>query len=209
MPTFSHCDGPIVKTVALKSTHASEAMKRHSFVGYVEGASRGHILDRKAKDPGDPKKDDRRQDYDHPVYLAKKGGPVWEHWCTTRDIATSDGHGAGVLRSYLTLVSVLGGRFSATVTRGRIDHAYGHLLQLRAMARAGWITCGDALWDVEAVPIPKEAELLFHEARPKDILKGAAILPPNTSRGARYFMYSRKIASFTPIHIVHELFSSV
>ena len=91
-------------------------MVRFSSRGYVEGASRGHILDRNAKDPGDPQTVDRRQDYDRSVSSEEDGGPGWEHWCTSRDIVQPESLGSGLLKAYLTLVAVLGGRFAATVT---------------------------------------------------------------------------------------------
>lgn len=196
--TFSFTRDRQVATVRLDSEEGRAAMKGWLLRGYVEGASRGHILDRKAKDPGDPKQVDRRQDYDQPPSSKEDGGPVWEHWCTSRDIVTPSGLGTGMLRSYLTLVCLLGGRFAGTVARGRNDAEYGHLIQLRGLVRAGFIRPADAGWDIKPTPIPSRVENVLYEARPEDFLKAAAMLLRAAPQQPQYFMFSRKIQSFVP-----------
>jgi hypothetical protein len=135
--TFSYYYKEKVRTALLDSEEARHVITGYEPRGYVEGASRGHILNRKANDPGDPQKDDRRQDYNQPVDSTKDGGPVWEHWTTTRDILTSDSLGTGLLRSYLRLVALLGGRYCGTVARGRFEREYCHIIHLCSLVHAG------------------------------------------------------------------------
>src|SRR3989338_2116955 len=194
--TFSYYEGKKARTAALNSDEARRVMTGYVLRGYVEGASQGHILNRKANDPGDPQKVDRRQDYDQPATSAKDGGQVWEHWVTTRDIAAPNALGAGLLRSYLRLVALLGGRYCGTVARGRFDQAYGHVIQLCAMAKAGFIAPQDALWDVEPVTIPQEVQTVLYEANPESFFQGASLLLEAAQAQESYYMYKRKIANF-------------
>jgi hypothetical protein len=196
--TFSFEDGKGVRTLPLSSSDARATLGRFAPRGYVEGASRGHILDRKAKDPGDSRLVDRRQDYDRSVNSDQDGGPVWEHWCTSRDIVKPKSLGSGLLAAYHTLVSSVGGRLAATVARGRFEPEYSHLLQLRGMVRAGFVSAEDVSWDVTPVKIPSAAEKLLYEARPAEFLKAVKLLLKSSGKDDTYHMYSRKIASFVP-----------
>jgi len=194
--TFSYYQGEKVRIAALDSDEARKAMASYVLRGYIEGASRGHILNRKANDPGDSTKVDRRQDYDQQVDSTKDGGPVWEHWTTTRDILTVDSLGTSLLMSYLRLVALLGGRYCGTVARGRFDREYCHVIQLCSLVEAGFIAPQDALWEVEPVTIPQEVQVVFHEANPEAFLQGATMLLDIAKAQENYYMYERRIDNF-------------
>ena len=100
----------------------------------------------------------------------------------------SSGIGTSVLTAYLTLVSLLGGRFVAAVARGRREH--GHPLQLVALVKAGLLTTEEALWDVTPEPIPQVAQNQLYEARPADAFAAAASL---AFPALRYYMFQRRI----------------
>ena len=179
-----------MRTVPLASGDARAMVGRSSCVGFVEGSSEGHIAARGARDPADAFNGWPRQDYDRDVSDRRDGGTVWEHWSTTRDIRPSSKIGMHVLRAYLGLVSVLGGRFVAAVARGRRDH--DHPIHLVALVRAGVLTEGEATWDVTPQPIAKPVQDLLYEARPKDSLAAVDKLP-FTPGDQKYFMFERRI----------------
>lgn len=172
--------------------------------GFVEGASRGHILDRGANDPGHSRKVDCRQDYDQDVDSPKDGGPVWEMWTISRDIRASNRLGSSLIEAYAELLDVLGGRFSAVVARGRIEPEYGHLRQMCAMIDAGFIKPSEAMTEIEAVVIPSKVERLLLEASPGAFARAAHLLLYRR-RAPCYFMYQRKIASFASASLLGRL----
>ena len=124
------------------------------------------------------------------------GGPVWEHWSTTRDIRSSSVIGTSVLEAYLTLVSCVGGRFVAAIARGRREHS--HPRQLAALVESGLLTTAEATWDVMPDPIPGAAQNLLYEARPADALAASELLPFTTGT-QRYFMFQRRIRRWSKV----------
>lgn len=170
-------------------------MEQANLVGYVEGTSRGHISARNVQDPPDAFNFWPRQAFDSAVGSDDDGGTVWEHWCTTRDLRRSNPVGDSVLRAYLTLASTLGGEFVASVARGR--RSYHHPVQLCALVTAGFIARTEALWDTTPCRIPRTAERLLQEARPTDSLKVVESMAWTPSGGRRYFMFSRRIRSWS------------
>jgi hypothetical protein len=117
-----------------------------------------------------------------------------------RDIRPSHAIGTSVLKAYVTLMAALGDRFVAAVTRGR--RSYGHPKQLCAMVQGGLTSESAATWNVTPSRIPPAAEKKFLEARPADALSAAATL--DWTGEPRYYMFSRKIASWSPAARVRE-----
>lgn len=196
LATVSYRDSNrIVKTYELISSEGRNILNQANLVGYIEGTSCGHISARNVQDLGDAFNGWKRQDYDKPVASDDIGGTVWEHYCTTRDLRPSNKVGDSVLRSYLTLVSTLGGKFVVAVLRGR--RAHEHPLQLCALVKAGFILREEALWAIRPNEISKEAEDLLREARPDEALKAVAMLPWAPSEEQRYYMYKRRIRSWS------------
>ncbi|MFT3685845.1 MAG: hypothetical protein QM783_13140 [Phycisphaerales bacterium] len=170
----------------------------------MEGASRGHILDRSANDPGNPTKDDRRQDYDQNVNSPNDGGPVWEMWTVSRDIRPENKLGSSLVEAYAELLSVLGSRFAAVVARGRMEPEYGHLRQMCALIDAGFITPEEAMTDIEAVAIPPDVERILLEATPEAFVTAAEMLAKRRKKPC-YWMYSRKVSSFASASLLRRL----
>jgi len=165
-------------------------------VGCVEGASEGHILAKSVIDPPDRFNGWMRQDFDRPAERDKKeGGTVWEHWCTTRDLRTSQPVGDSLLRAYLRLVSVLGGEYVALGIRGR--RKYNHPDQLCALVIAGFLTRDEAVVDLRPLEIPLTAQRLFKEARPLDSLRAVERLSWPTPPVRCYYMFKRAIKQFS------------
>jgi hypothetical protein len=187
-------DGTIL-TVGLSSTEGQDFLNQANLVGYVEGTSVGHISARNVQDPPGAFNSWPRQAFDHPPDSNQQGGTVWEHWSTTRDLRETSVIGDSVLRAYLSLVSTLGGQFVATIARGR--RTYNHPVQLCALVKAGFIARDDALWDSMPHRIPPQEEHLLNEARPADSLKAVESLEWSLSDGRRYFMFSRRISSWS------------
>jgi len=183
---------------SLNSREAERLLRTCEWRGFIEGASRGHILDRSADDPGDPELDDRRQDYDQNVDSENDGGPVWEFWTVSRDIVDPTSLGLGLVAEYLALLSFLGGRFAGVVARGRSESDYGRFVQLRAMVVAGLIDARDALWDISPVAIPRDTERLLLSATPAAFAEAATDLVAREPE-ITYFMYERKLSSFAPV----------
>jgi len=199
-PAFCVARGGQSEITHLDSSEGRELLAVAEWVGYVEGASRGHVLDRTANDPGDPDIDDRRQDYDQVAGSTADGGPVWEHWTTSRDIIGKNGYGSQVLSSFVAIVAAVGGRFAGTVARGRSDSEYGHLRHMCAMVRAGMIAPEDITWDVAPRPIPPDIESILLEATPAAFSTSAARLEATCEAG-QYWMYQRKIDSFFTVSL--------
>ena len=188
----------------LPSPAAARLLERGEWCGFIEGASRGHILNRVATDAGDPDMDDRRQDYDQNPNSPKDGGPVWEMWTVSRDIRPSSPLGSSLVEAYAELLSVLGGRFAAVVARGRMEPEYGHLRQMCAMIDAGFIRPEEALTDIDAVAIPPDVERILLEATPEAFATAAEMLV-RKSRKPCYWMYSRKVSSFATASLLRRL----
>lgn len=163
-------------------------------LGFVEGNSVGRVSARGVADRQDRFNGWRRQDFDQPVASGQDGGKVWEHWCTVRDIRVQDAIAASVLRAYVTLVAALGDLFAPTVARGRRD--YAHPKQLCAFVKAGFTARASATWDTTPTAIPDAAERQFLEAQPQDALTAAETLA--WDRAPRYYMFTRRIARWSP-----------
>lgn len=203
-----HRAGREVRILPLLSAAASRLLSNADWIGYLEGASRGHILDRGANDPGDPEKDDRRQDYNQNPNSPKDGGPVWEMWAVSRDIRPSSPLGNSVVNAYADLLSVLGGRFAAVVARGRMEPEYGHLRQMCALIDAGYVAPEDALTDIEAVAIPPDVERILLEATPEAFVTAAEMLAKRRKKPC-YWMYSRKVSSFATASLLQRLIATL
>ena len=106
-----HGNNDNFKTVMLNSAEGRNLLDTATLLGYVEGTSEGHISARNANDPREAFNSWPRQTFNLDVGSGGSGGTVWEHWCTTRDLRTSNSIGDSVLRAYLILVSTLGGEF--------------------------------------------------------------------------------------------------
>jgi len=184
-----------VKNVHLDADQGRNLIGQAELIGFVEGTSRGHILARGIQDPPQAFNRWPRQTYDYDAGSNSSGGTVWEHWCTTRDIRSSHPIGDSVLKAYVSLVSTLGGQFVACVARGR--RSYNHPVQLCALVKAGFITKQDAMWDTMPYPISAAAESKFQEARPADSLQAVAKLSWDMTGGKRYYMFNRKIDSWS------------
>ncbi len=192
----------------LQSLAARELLASGQCCAYLEGASRGHILDRSANDAGDPNTDDRRQDYDQRIDSSKDGGPVWEMWTVSRDIRPISPLGTSVVQAYGELLEVLGGKFAAIVARGRMEPEYGHMRQMCAMIDAGFITKNDALSDIDAIAIPHHVEQRLMNATPQAFATSARLLL-RKQRPLCYFMYGRKLSSFAPASLLRRMVTTL
>jgi hypothetical protein len=190
------------KTTPLDSDQGRNLIEQAQLLGFVEGTSRGHISARGIEDPPGAFNSWPRQEYDREAGSNGDGGTVWEHWCTTRDIRSSQPVGNSVIRAYVTLVSTLGGKFVAAVARGR--RSYNHPTQLCALVKGGFITQEEALWDTTPHPVSAAAESKFQEARPADSLEAVATLEWDASRGPRYYMFKRKIDAWSKRNNVED-----
>ena len=195
------------KTIEIGSAAGRDLLGRALLVGYVEGTSEGHISARTIRDSPGRFNGWQRQEFDRPVEGDKsEGGTVWEHWCTTRDLRSSDSVGDSVLRAYMTLVSVLGGEFVATVIRGR--RKYNHPEQFWALIKAGFVARDEALRDMKPREIPPVEERLFKEARPADSLMAVEKLAWPNPPERYYYMFKRAIKSFSKKTSVESDFRS-
>lgn len=189
-------DGSI-GTINIHSTEGQDLLKKAVLLGYVEGTSEGHISARGVQDPEDAFNGWPRQEFNQPVDSDEDGGTVWEHWSTTRDLRESSAIGDSVLRAYLSMVSVLGGEFVATVVRGR--RTYNHPIHLCAMIKAGFISRDEALRDMKPHKIHPSAERLFKEANPASCLEGIQSLKWPSPPEHRYYMFKRRIKSWSKV----------
>ena len=194
--TVTYLENNAATTVPLKASDGTALAVGAERLGFVEGASVGHISARGVTDADGAFNGWPRQSFDHDALSDEDGGPVWEHWSTTRDIRSSSAIGSSVLEAYLTLVSCLGGRFVAAVARGRREHS--HPRQLAALVESGLLTTAEATWDVMPDPIPRAAQNLLYEARPADALAASELLP-FTTRTQRYFMFQRRIRRWSTV----------
>lgn len=200
---FTTLSGRVV-SLPLRSRETHRLLEESELCAYIEGASRGRILDRDANDAGDPTKDDRRQDYNQSPSSPKDGGPVWEMWTVSRDIRPGSPLGNSSVEAYAELLSVLGGRFASVVARGRMEPEYGHLRQMCAMVDAGFITPEEALTDIDAVAIPTNVERILLEATPEAFATAADMLVKLRKKPC-YWMYSRKVSSFATASLLRRL----
>jgi hypothetical protein len=182
----------------LDSAEGRRMLEGSVLLGFVEGNSVGHISARDASDPRDRFNGWRRQQFDQPADNGSSGGKVWEHWCTVRDIRSSDRIGSSVLTAYIALMAALGDRFVAAVARGR--RSYEHPKQLCAMVRAGLTSEEAATWNVTPQPIPTDAEGKLLEARPSDALDACATF--SWGNQPRYYMFERQIGSWSTARAV-------
>jgi hypothetical protein len=180
----------------LDTNNGRALIENSKLLGYIEGASRGRITARGVNDTPDLFNGWRRQDYDQPPNMENRdGGPVWEHWCTTRDIRASCGVGSSVISAYISLTSAAGDLFPATVARGRTS--YHHPDQLNAMITAGFTTLQSASWDTRPISIPNAQKLLLYEATYTAALQAIEQLAWDVAK-PRYYMFSRRINSWDP-----------
>jgi hypothetical protein len=170
-------------------------LENSKLLGYIEGASKGHITARGVLDTPDLFNGWLRQVYNQPANGNQDGGPVWEHWCTTRDIRTSCEVGSSVISAYISLTAAAGDLFPATVARGR--KAHNHPVQLDAMITAGFTTAQSASWDTSPIPIPDAQQLLLYEATYAAALQAIEQLDWDAAE-PRYYMFSRRIGSWDP-----------
>ena len=182
-----------ISTVPLMSIRGKELIEDSRLLGFVEGSSLGRISARDVCDDKYLFNKWLRQKFDNDVNSEKKGGRVWEHWCTTRDIRKKSKIGAFVLKAYLDMVSVCGGEFVSAIARGR-NH-YRHPAQLMALIKYGFITEKNALIDVIPKPISKNAEKLIYTADPKKCLKAVTILKWDEN-SINFFMFQRSISKW-------------
>jgi len=188
--TITYRRGRAAVTVPLAGGEGAALANDAQSLGFIEGSSVGHISARGVNDAPDAFNGWPRQSFDNDASSDEDGGTVWEHWSTTRDIRRSSAIGTSVLKAYLTLVSRLGGRFVASVARGRREHE--HPKQLVALVKAGFLTTVEATWDILPDPIPRAAQSRLYRGRPADALAAAESLPFTRGR-QHYFMFQRRI----------------
>ncbi len=182
------------KTVFLDSAEGRQRLTGSVLRGFVEGNSVGRISARNCTDLPDRFNLWRRQDFDQPVGSELDGGKVWEHWCTLRDLRSSNRSGLTALSAYVSLVSALGDLFAPVVLRGRRD--YGHPVQLAAMVHAGFTATASATVDLGPTPVPAKVEPLFLDACPQQCLAAVeSLVWPE--KGIAYYMFRRKIKSWS------------
>lgn len=193
-------DGKAARTHRIASAEGVELLSESTLLGYVEGTSVGRVSARGANDPPTLFNLWRRQDFDRPPGFEDDGGRVWEHWCTLRDIRPAHRIGNSVLGALVSLTGALGDGFVATVTRGRRD--YGHPRQLCAMVQGGLVSVEAATRDLQPQAIPAKIEAHFLAATEAEALQ--AIEHLTWGKGLSYFMFSRKIASWSKVADVEK-----
>ena len=188
-------------THPLNSPEARVLLQGSKLLGFVEGTSRGHISARGANDDPSRFKGWQRQQFDQPIDSQKNGGKTWEHWCTLRDSRFSASVIAdSVLHAYISVVSVLGDLFPATVARGR--RSFSHPKQLCAIIQAGLTSKDSAIWNTIPREIPPSSEQLLLEARPADALK--AVKQLSWADSPCYYMFRRRISDWSPAQAVKD-----
>jgi len=195
------CPSEHVTTFPLDSVEGKALLDGATLLGFVEGSSLGHTSARSVKDSRDKFNNNFRQDYDQDVESPKDGGRVWEHWCTVRDIRAENTIGTSVLKAYLNMVAILGGRFVSVVARGRTE--YDHPAQLAACVKAGFISEDEALVDVTPTMIPVEVEPLIYSASARECVMAAKSLAWS-ALGLGYYMFTRRIDKWNPIDRVRK-----
>lgn len=188
------------RTVPLDSAEGRTLIEGSTLLGFVEGNSTGRASARHVFDAPDVFNLWRRQDFDQPITSPLEGGKVWEHWCTLRDLRATNRLGLSVLTAYVSLVAALGDRFAAAVARGRRE--YGHPQQLAGLVHAGFVSPASATWDVTPTAIPGGLEALWLQAEPEQALAAAEKL--DWSKGPRYYMFERRIKSWSQAKAVKD-----
>lgn len=191
-------DSGKARTFPIDSAGGRSLIDQSTLLGFVEGNSTGRTSARDVFDAFDRFNLWRRQDFDQPVASPLEGGKVWEHWCTLRDLRGPNRVELSAVTAYISLVAALGDRFCATVARGRRD--YGHPQQLSAMVYAGFVGAASATWETKPSAIPAASEPLFLEADPERALSAAEKL--DWDKGPKYFMFERRIASWSSSEMV-------
>lgn len=194
--------GAAVRTVPLNSAEGANLIATSKLLGFVEGSSQGHILARNIQDLPKAFNSWPRQSFNRDIDNTGNGGTVWELWCPTRDIRESCTVGRSVVNAYLSLVSVLGGKFVSAVARGRRGH--DHPRQLCALVKAGFLSREEALWETLPKPLTTDAERLFKEANPELALQAVENLQWDTSGALYYYMFQRKIDSWSKANDVKD-----
>jgi hypothetical protein len=204
MASLTYRDGGNVVTKPLASPEVKALLADGArCLGFVEGSSEGHISARGVSDAASAFNKWPRQMFDQDITSEDNGGTVWEHWCTVRDIRPTAPIGTACLQAYLSLLSLLGGRYLAAVARGR--RSYGHPGQLKAMVRAGLVSADDALWSTKPLPIAQQQQDELYEARPADTL-GAIEALDFAGTDQKYFMFKRAIAKWSDVdHVRRDL----
>lgn len=179
-----------VNTFPLMSSEGQAIMEKAELVGFVEGSSLGHISAKDAKDSAEMFNKWTRQEFDLEENSQGEGGRVWEHWCTVRDLTPNSKVGISVLKAYLSMVSLCGGRFVSLVARGRTQ--YHHPEQLIALVNYGFISKEEALADITPKPISNKEEMLIYSADPKKCIQAVKALKWD-GPGISYYMFSRRI----------------
>jgi hypothetical protein len=191
--TVTFRDSGKPRSVPLDSAEGRKLVETSTLLGFVEGNSTGRVSARNVFDAPDRFNLWRRQDFDQPVTSELEGGKVWEHWCTLRDLRPPNRLGLSAVTAYVSLVAALGDKFCATVARGRRD--YGHPIQLCALVHAGFVGKDSATWQTTPEVIPSAVEPLFLDAEPESAL--TAVEKLDWARGPKYFMFARKIKSWS------------
>ncbi len=189
-----------VKTILLDSAEGRNLVDDSTGIGFIEGNSTGRTSARGVFDSPTKFNLWRRQDFDQPLTSTVEGGKVWEHWCTLRDLRPACDVATTVMSAYISLVAALGDKFAPMVLRGRRD--YGHPKQLCAMVKAGFIAEISATTELTPTAIPAAMESHFLEGNPEHAF--AAVEKLDWSNPLRYYMFARKIASWSTAKNVEE-----
>jgi len=192
-PSITTEDNGNINTVSLLSETGMSLIQGSTLLGYVEGTSEGRISARGVEDSSERFNGYLRQSYNSTPGTGVRGGKIWEHWCTTRNLSPSLDISNSLLSAYITLCAISGDLFSATVTRGRTQ--YSHPKQLDAMIIAGFTSEDSVTFQITPSPISRNAEALFHEATPQSAYNAVKMLDWKEDQ-IQYFMYERRISSF-------------
>lgn len=179
-----------VNTYPILSDEGKALLLKAELLGFVEGSSLGHISAKDIKDTPEKFNKWLRQDCDADEKSEKEAGRVWEQWCTVRDLTPNAAVGLSVLKAYLSMVAICGGKFVSIVARGRKQ--YHHPEQLIALIKYGLISKEDALYDIIPKPIPKKTELLIYSADPKICVNVVKNLTWDKDK-ISYYMFKRRI----------------
>lgn len=192
----AECKKEPVYTFPITSFEGRTLLDKSELIGFIEGSSLGQISAKDAVDNAIIFNKWKRQDFNQKITSQKDGGRVWEHWCTVRDITPNAVIGLSVLKAYLSMLSLCGGRLASIVARGR--RQYHHPEQLAALFKYGVISLQDAFVDITPKPIPLKAEKLIYTAEPNKCLKALRLLPWD-EHNLSYFMFSRRVKKWNTL----------
>jgi len=82
-----------------------------TLLGYIEGTSEGRISAKGIEDPSERFNGYTRQIYDLSPGTSGRGGKIWEHWCTTRNLSPSLDISNSLLSAYITSCAIFGDFF--------------------------------------------------------------------------------------------------